>query len=45
MLFPNPAARVFKDDWEEMGKAEEFPYVGTTYRLTEHFTSGQNMRC
>ncbi|MFS3861328.1 hypothetical protein ACK6VY_17795, partial [Proteus mirabilis] len=33
----NPAARVFKDDWEEMGKAEEFPYVGTTYRLTEHF--------
>lgn len=28
---------MFKDDWEEMGKAEEFPYVGTTYRLTEHF--------
>jgi formate dehydrogenase major subunit len=20
-----------------MGKAEKFPYVGTTYRLTEHF--------
>ncbi|MCP5854165.1 hypothetical protein NL323_29955, partial [Klebsiella pneumoniae] len=33
----NPAARVFKDDWAQMGKAAEFPYVGTTYRLTEHF--------
>nr|WP_282558041.1 formate dehydrogenase-N subunit alpha [Providencia burhodogranariea] len=33
----NPAARVFKDDWAQMGKATEFPYVGTTYRLTEHF--------
>ena len=33
----NPAARVFKGDLEQMGKAEKFPYVGTTYRLTEHF--------
>ena len=33
----NPAARVFKDDWAQMGKADKFPYVGTTYRLTEHF--------
>jgi hypothetical protein len=33
----NPAARVFKGDWESFGKAEQFPYVGTTYRLTEHF--------
>ncbi|MBP2195875.1 formate dehydrogenase-N subunit alpha [Pantoea cypripedii] len=33
----NPAARVFKDDLAAMGKAEQFPYVGTTYRLTEHF--------
>lgn len=33
----NPAARVFKDDLAQMGKAEQFPYVGTTYRLTEHF--------
>ena len=33
----NPAARIFKDDWKDMGKAEDFPYVGTTYRLTEHF--------
>jgi formate dehydrogenase-N alpha subunit len=33
----NPAARVFKDDWETFGNAEKFPYVGTTYRLTEHF--------
>ena len=27
----------FKDDWKRWGKTEEFPYVGTTYRLTEHF--------
>lgn len=33
----NPAARVFADDRAEMGKVADFPYVGTTYRLTEHF--------
>ena len=33
----NPGARVFKRDLEDMGKVEDFPYVGTTYRITEHF--------
>jgi formate dehydrogenase major subunit len=33
----NPAARVFKGDMAQFGKAKEFPYAGTTYRLTEHF--------
>ena len=33
----NPAARVFKDDLASMGTVDKFPYVGTTYRLTEHF--------
>ena len=33
----NPAARVFESDLATMGTAEDFPYVGTTYRLTEHF--------
>jgi len=33
----NPAARVFKDDWEMFGTSKEFPYAATTYRLTEHF--------
>src|SRR5207249_3644000 len=33
----SPAARVFKDDLDQFGDAEEFPYVATTYRLTEHF--------
>ncbi len=33
----NPAARVFKDDWKAFGKPDEFPFVATTYRLTEHF--------
>ena len=33
----NPAARVFKGDLESMGTAKDFPYVATSYRLTEHF--------
>lgn len=33
----NPAARVFADDRGNFGAATDFPYVGTTYRLTEHF--------
>jgi formate dehydrogenase major subunit len=33
----SPAARVFKGDLEQFGDAKEFPYVATTYRLTEHF--------
>jgi formate dehydrogenase major subunit len=34
---PNPAARVFKADMEVFGKADDFPIVATSYRLTEHF--------
>jgi formate dehydrogenase major subunit len=33
----NPAARVFKDDLAALGTAKDFPYVATSYRLTEHF--------
>ena len=33
----NPMARVFADDRESFGAAADFPYVATTYRLTEHF--------
>lgn len=33
----NPAARVFKGDMEAFGNAKDFPYVATSYRLTEHF--------
>ncbi len=33
----NPAARVYKGDMEVFGKAADFPYVCTTYRLVEHF--------
>jgi formate dehydrogenase major subunit len=33
----NPAARVFADDRAALGTARDFPYVATTYRLTEHF--------
>ncbi|UCV05818.1 formate dehydrogenase-N subunit alpha [Dechloromonas denitrificans] len=40
-LHPNqitsPAVRIFKGDKERLGTHKEFPYVGTTYRLTEHF--------
>jgi formate dehydrogenase major subunit len=33
----NPAARVFKSDAAEFGSHTDFPYVATSYRLTEHF--------
>jgi len=33
----NPAARVFKGDLEQFGDAKDYPYVATSYRLTEHF--------
>lgn len=33
----NPAARVFKGDMEAFGTPKDFPYVATSYRLTEHF--------
>jgi len=33
----NPAARVYKGDRERFGVAKDFPFVATTYRLTEHF--------
>jgi formate dehydrogenase major subunit len=33
----NPVARVFAADGAQFGKSDKFPYVGTTYRLTEHF--------
>jgi formate dehydrogenase-N alpha subunit len=33
----NPAARVFKNDMEAFGKSKDFPYAGTSYRVTEHF--------
>jgi formate dehydrogenase major subunit len=33
----NPAARVFADDRASFGQRQDFPYVATTYRLTEHF--------
>jgi formate dehydrogenase major subunit len=33
----NPASRIFPRDREALGTVKEFPYVGTTYRITEHF--------
>ncbi len=33
----NPAARIFKDDLAALGKSEKYPYVATSYRITEHF--------
>uniref|UniRef100_UPI0019687821 hypothetical protein n=1 Tax=Klebsiella pneumoniae TaxID=573 RepID=UPI0019687821 len=32
-----PVVRLYEQDALRMGKKEQFPYVGTTYRLTEHF--------
>jgi formate dehydrogenase-N alpha subunit len=36
-VISSPAVRIFKGDRERLGTAKNFPYVGTTYRLTEHF--------
>ncbi len=33
----NPVVRIFDEDLSRIGSAERFPYIGTTYRLTEHF--------
>src|SRR3546814_21141695 len=37
LVVSNPAARIFDHELASMGKVADFPYVGTTYRLTEHF--------
>jgi len=35
-----PLATIFKSEYDKVGAPEQFPYVVTTYRLTEHLTSG-----
>ncbi|MCW7546847.1 formate dehydrogenase-N subunit alpha [Photorhabdus sp. APURE] len=36
-VISNPVARIFSSDAPYMGKANEFPYVATTYSITELF--------
>ena len=33
----NPVARIFPDDVEQLGTSADYPFVATSYRLTEHF--------
>jgi len=33
----NPVARIFESDAARLGTSDEFPFVATSYRLTEHF--------
>ena len=33
----NPVARIFPDDLAGLGSSADYPYVATSYRLTEHF--------
>jgi formate dehydrogenase major subunit len=33
----NPMAKIFRGKMDPLGSAKDFPYIGTTYRLTEHF--------
>ena len=35
----NPVARIFPQDMAQLGTSDEFPFVATSYRLTEHFHS------
>ena len=41
-VISNPAARVFDKDRENLGSHEQFPYVATTYRITELFNTWTN---
>ena len=36
-VISNPAARIFPGDRSMLGSTEDYPYVATTYRITEHF--------
>ncbi|AJW28993.1 formate dehydrogenase [Chania multitudinisentens RB-25] len=36
-VISNPVVRIFNDDRANMGQADEFPYVATTYSITELF--------
>ena len=38
----NPAVKVWRP--EEQGKPDKYPYIGTTYRVTEHWLSGAMTR-
>jgi formate dehydrogenase major subunit len=33
----NPAIKMFQGDLDKLGTVADYPYIGTTYRLTEHF--------
>ncbi len=33
----NPVARIFPDDVAQLGTSADYPFVATSYRLTEHF--------
>lgn len=35
--FNSPAVRMFAYDRARLGSSDQFPYVATTYRITEHF--------
>lgn len=37
-VISNPGARIFAQDKANLGSHEDYPYVGTTYRLTEMFS-------
>jgi formate dehydrogenase major subunit len=36
-VLSNPVARIYPGDREKLGLAKDYPFVATTYRLTEHF--------
>ncbi len=39
----SPVARIYNDDITNMGKADAFPYIATTYSITELFRHWTNM--
>ncbi len=43
-MVSSPVVRLYTEDAKRMGKKDRFPYVGTTYRLTEHFHRTKHAR-
>lgn len=40
----NPAIKIWASEMDEIGKADKYPIVATTYRVVEHWQAGQMTR-
>jgi len=40
----NPAIKIWASDMDDVGSADQYPIIGTTYRVVEHWQAGQMTR-